>query len=113
MGNSSGRVEEAIVLTISFEREDKELILRYSPEMGTDEIADRLSSGKEVWIKHTFVVNKSLLRDSDSSDYEDNLRFCIGSVDDSYTLLNPEVIKTDHKFFFSNDIKLKQSMFVA
>jgi len=100
-------------LTISFEREDKELILRYSPEMGTDEIADRLSSGKEVWIKHTFVVNKSLLRDSDSSDYEDNLRFCIGSVDDSYTLLNPEVIKTDHKFFFSNDIKLKQSMFVA
>lgn len=113
MGNSSGRVEEAIVLTISFEREDKELILCYSPEMGTDEIADRLSSGKEVWIKHTFVVNKSLLRDSDSSDYEDNLRFCIGSVDDSYTLLNPEVIKTDHKFFFSNDIKLKQSMFVA
>jgi len=100
-------------LTISFEREDKELILCYSPEMGTDEIADRLSSGKEVWIKHTFVVNKSLLRDSDSSDYEDNLRFCIGSVDDSYTLLNPEVIKTDHKFFFSNDIKLKQSMFVA
>ena len=100
-------------MTISFEREDKELILCYSPEMGTDEIADRLSSGKEVWIKHTFVVNKSLLRDSDSSDYEDNLRFCIGSVDDSYTLLNPEVIKTDHKFFFSNDIKLKQSMFVA
>lgn len=100
-------------MTISFEREDKELILCYSPEMGTDEIADRLSSGKEVWIKHTFVVNKSLLRDSDSSDYEDNMRFCIGSVDDSYTLLNPEVIKTDHKFFFSNDIKLKQSMFVA
>lgn len=100
-------------MTISFEREDKELILCYSPEMGTDEIADRLSSGKEVWIKHTFVVNKSLLRDSDSSDYEDNVRFCIGSVDDSYTLLNPEVIKTDHKFFFSNDIKLKQSMFVA
>jgi hypothetical protein len=114
MGNSPERVDwGAIVLTISFEREDKELILCYSPEMGTDEIADRLSSGKEVWIKHTFVVNKSLLRDSDSSDYEDNLRFCIGSVDDSYTLLNPEVIKTDHKFFFSNDIKLKQSMFVA
>lgn len=100
-------------MTISFEREDKELILCYSPEMGTDEIADRLSSGKEVRIKHTFFVNKSLLRDSDSSDYEDNMRFCIGSVDDSYTLLNPEVIKTDHKFFFSNDIKLKQSMFVA
>ena len=37
-------------MTISFEREDKELILRYSPEMGTDEIADRLSSGKEVTV---------------------------------------------------------------
>ena len=100
-------------MTISFEREDKELILCYSPEMGTDEIADRLSSGKEVWIKHTFVVNKSLLRDSDGSDFEDTLRFCIGSFDDFYTLLNPEVINTDHKFFFSNDIKLKPSMFVA
>ena len=100
-------------MTISFEREDKELILCYSPAMGTGELVDRLSSGEEICIKHTFAVNESLLRDSDSSDYEDNLRFCIGSVDDSYTLLNPEVIKTDHKFFFSNDIKLKQSMFVA
>ena len=81
--------------------------------MGTGELADRLSSGEEIWIKHTFVVNKSLLRDSDESDFEDTLRFCIGSVDDFYTLLNPKVINTDHKFFFSNDIKLKPSLFVA
>jgi len=100
-------------LTISFERMNKELILCYSPAMGTNEIADRLSSGKEVRIKHTFFVNKSLLRDPAGSDFEDTLRFCIGSFDDSYTLLNPEVINTDHKFFFSNDIKLKPSLFVA
>lgn len=100
-------------MTISFERKDHELILCYSPEMGTGELSDRLSADEEIWIKHTFVVNKSLLRDSDESDIEDTLRFCIGSFDDSYTLLNPEVINTDHKFFFSNDIKLKQSTFVA
>ena len=99
-------------MTISFEKVNKELILCYSPAMGTGDLADRLSSGEEIRIKHTFVVNKSLLRDSDESDF-DTLRFCIGSYDDSYTLLNPEVINTDHKFFFSNDIKLKQSMFVA
>ena len=108
-----GTIGEAIVLTISFEKEDKELILCYSPETGTGELSDRLSLGEEIWIKHTFVVNKSLLRDSDESDFEDTLRFCIGSFDDSYTLLNPKVINTNHKFFFSNDIKLKQSMFVA
>ena len=81
--------------------------------MGTGELVERLSSDEEISIKHTFTVNKSLLRDLDGSDFEDTLRFCIGSFDDSYTLLNPEVINTDHKFFFSNDIKLKQSMFVA
>ncbi len=100
-------------MTISFERVNKELILCYSPAMGTNEIADRLSAGKDFWIKRTFVVNKSLLREPDEFDFEDTLRFCIGSFDDSYTLLNPEVINTDHKFFFSNDIKLEQSMFVA
>ena len=103
-----GTIGEAIVLTIGFEKEDKELILCYSPETGTGELSDRLSLGEEIWIKHTFVVNKSLLRDSDESDFEDTLRFCIGSFDDSYTLLNPKVINTNHKFFFSNDIKLKK-----
>lgn len=100
-------------MTISFEKVNKELILCYSPAMGTGELVERLSSDEEISIKHTFTVNKSLLRDLDGSDFEDTLRFCIGSFDDSYTLLNPEVINTDHKFFFSNDIKLKQSMFVA
>lgn len=100
-------------MTISFEKVNKELILCYSPAMGTGELVERLSSDEEISIKHTFTVNKSLLRDLDGSDFEDTLRFCIGSFDDSYTLLNSEVINTDHKFFFSNDIKLKQSMFVA
>ena len=100
-------------MAISFEKVNKELVLCYSPAMGTGELVERLSSDEEISIKHTFTVNKSLLRDSDGSDFEDTLRFCIGSFDDSYTLLNPEVINTDHKFFFSNDIKLKQSMFVA
>ena len=114
MGNLPERVDVGgIVLTISFEREDKELILCYSPAMGTGELVERLSSDEEISIKHTFTVNKSLLRDSDESDFEDTLRFCIGSFDDSYTLLNPKVINTDHKFFFSNDIKLKLSLFVA
>ena len=100
-------------MTISFEKVNKELILCYSPAMGTGELVERLSSDEEISIKHTFTVNKSLLRDLDGSDFEDTLRFCIGSFDDSYTLLNPKVINTDHKFFFSNDIKLKPSLFVA
>ena len=100
-------------MAISFEKVNKELVLCYSPAMGTGELVQRLSSDEEISIKHTFTVNKSLLRDSDGSDFEDTLWFCIGSFDDSYTLLNPKVINTDHKFFFSNDIKLKPSLFVA
>ena len=100
-------------MTISFERKDKELILCYSPAMGTDELSDRLSSGEDIWIKRTFIVNKNLLRESDENDFDDSLRFCIGSFDDSYTLIDPDVVNTDHRFFFSNDIALKQQMFVA
>ena len=100
-------------MTISFERKDNELILCYSPATGTDELADRISSGEDIWIKRTFRVNKALLRESDKEDFEESLRFCIGSFDDSYTLINPDVVNTDHRFFFSNDIKLKQSICVA
>lgn len=100
-------------MTISFEKKDKELILCYSPAMGTDELSDRLSSGEDIWIKHTFLVNKTLLRETDEDGLEDSLRFCIGSFDDSYTLIDPVVVNTNHRFFFSNDIALKQQMLVA
>ncbi len=100
-------------MTISFEKKDKELILCYSPAMGTDELSDRLFSGEDIWIKHTFLVNKTLLRETDEDGLEDSLRFCIGSFDDSYTLIDPVVVNTNHRFFFSNDIALKQQMLVA
>ena len=98
-------------MTISFEIAEKELILCYSPAMGTGDISDRLYSGEDVWIKNTFSVNRKLLRKSE--EWEDTLRFVIGDVGASYTLINPDVVCTAHKFYFSNEIKLKQSMFVA
>lgn len=100
-------------MTISFEKKDNELILCYSPAMGIGELSNRLSSGEDLWIKRTFQVNKTHLRETDEDDFEESLRFCIGSVDDSYTLIDPDVVNTNHKFFFSNNIALKQQMFVA
>ena len=100
-------------MTISFEKRNKELILCYSPAMGAGELSDRLSTGKNIWIKRTFVVNKDRLRESDDYGFEDVLRFYIGSYDDSYTLIDSDVVNTEHKFFFSNDISLKPAMFVA
>ena len=98
-------------MTLSFEKDDKDLILCYSPAMGIGDISDRLATEDGVWIKNTFFVNRELLRDSE--EWEDTLRFVIGAVGDAYTHISPNVICTEHEFFFSNEIKLKQQMFVA
>lgn len=101
--------------SISFEILGDELILCYAPAMGIDGLLERLSSGKELSIKHTFLVTRNLLRNSDEEDFdfEETLRFCIGQVGDTYTHLDSEVLGTDHSFYFGNEIKLKPEMFVA
>lgn len=98
-------------MAVSFEKTEKELFLCYSPEMGIDNILGRLYAGEDVLIKNTFSVNRKLL--CDHEELEDTLRFVIGDIGALYTLVNPDVVCTAHKFYFSNEIKLKQSMFVA
>lgn len=100
---------------ISFEIIGENLILCYAPAMGTDGLLERLSSGKELSIKHTFLVSQKLLRNSNEEkfDFEETLRFCVGKVGDTYTQLDPDVIGTDHSFYFGNEIKLKAEMFTA
>lgn len=102
-------------MSVSFERRNDELILCYSPAMGISDITKRLSMDEEILIKRTFFVTKSMLRepDKDEYDFEGTLRFCIGQVGTEYTQIYPEVINTDHQFYFSNDIKLSLAMFVA
>lgn len=102
-------------MSVSFERQNDELILCYAPAMGISDITKRLSMDEEILIKRTFFVTKSMLRepDKDEYDFEGTLRFCIGRVGIEYTQIYPEVIKTDHQFYFSNDIKLSLAMFVA
>ena len=99
--------------SISFEVAGSELILCYSPAMGSEDILKRILDGEDFNIKHTFSVNKASMRDSNEDDFEETLRFCIGTVGDSYTQIDSEAIGTDHQFFFSNDIKLKPEMFIA
>ena len=93
-------------MSVSFERRNDELILFYFPAMGISEITKRLSMDEEILIKRTFLVTKSMLRepDKDEYDFEDTLMFCIGQVGIEYTQIYPEVISTEHQFYFSNDI---------
>lgn len=100
---------------ISFEVIGTELILCYTPVMGIADISNRLSSGTGISIKNTFWVTRELLRSpaEEEPGFEDTLHFCIGQVGESYTLLDPEVLGTDHSFYFGNEIKLKPEMFVA
>ena len=101
--------------SISFEYSGEKLILCYAPAMGIDDITKKLSSGDYVPIKHTFFVTKDLLCEdaNEDDDWEETLRFCIGTIDESYIEFDSEVLSTNHSFYFGNEIKLKPEMFTA
>lgn len=101
--------------SISFEYSEDKLILCYTPVMGLDDITKRLDTEDGVSIKHTFWVTKDLLCEDveEYDDWEESLRFYIGSVGEAYTQLNSEVFSTEHSFYFGNEIKLKPEMFTA
>ena len=101
--------------SISFEYTEGKLILCYTPVMGLDDITKRLDTEDGILIKHTFWVTKDLLCEDveDDDDWEETLRFYIGTVGEAYTQLDSEVFGTDHSFYFGNEIKLKPEMFTA
>ena len=103
------------VLSIVFENYKNHLILSYSPAMGMTEILERLSQDEEVTIKRTFTVTKKHLfnKANNEEDFEDTLYFCIGKIGDIYTLLDSDIMGTEHTFYFGNEIKLKPEMFTA
>lgn len=100
-------------MSVFFEKFNNELILCYAPITGIEDICKRISMNDEIQIKRTFFVSKSLLREYDVCDFEETLRFCIGKIGEDYTQIDSEVIGTYYSFYFSNDIKLNQSMFIA
>lgn len=82
--------------------------------MGLNDITKRLDTEDGISIKNTFWVTNDLFASADTEDdWEETLRFYIGTIGESYTLLNSDVIGTEHSFYFSNEIKLKPEMFVA
>ena len=101
--------------SISFEYSGEKLILCYAPAMGIADINKKLSGGDCVPIKHTFFVTKDLLCEdaNEEDDWEETLRFCVGTIGDSYAELDAEVLGTNHSFYFGNEIKLKPEMFTA
>ena len=101
--------------SISFEYSGEKLILCYAPAMGIDDITKKLSSDDYVPIKHTFFVTKDLLCEdaNEEDDWEETLRFYIGTVGEHYTQLDSEVFGTKNSFYIGNEIKLKPQMFTA
>lgn len=102
-------------MSIAFKNYKNILILSYSPVMGITEISERLSQDEEVTIKKTFTVTKKHLFNKfiDDDEFEETLHFCIGEIGETYTLLDPYIISTNHSFYFGNEIKLKPEMFTA
>lgn len=100
-------------MSIAFEKYNGELILCYTPAMGIEDIKNRLLRGEDFLVKKTFLVDQSLIRELDEIDTEETLSFCIGHIGESYIKIKSEVIGTKHNFFFSNEISLKSTMFIA
>lgn len=101
--------------SISFEYSGEKLILCYAPAMGIDNITKKLSSGDCVPIKHTFFVTKNVLCEdaNEEDDWEETFRFCVGTIGEIYTKLDPEVFDTKNTFYIGNEINLKHQMFTA
>ena len=99
-------------MSISFKRQNGELLLILSPErLEVTDIIDTLKNGKPWHISRCFSVEKTHLR---HIDYDNNeLQFCIGTVDEKYTLINCDVLDIKHKIHFSNDVRLNKRHFVA
>ena len=102
-------------MSIEFKKIDGKLILVYTPAMGVDDITKRLSTEEGVQIKNTFHVTDSLLYETDEAedDWEETLRFCVGTMGETYTKLDSEVFGTNNSFYIGNEIKLKPQMFTA
>ena len=99
-------------MSISFGRQGSELILTLAPErIYTHEILEVLNKGVEWRISHSCIVYKKHFRFEDTEQNE--IQFCVGTVYDEYTLIDSDVIGTEHKFYFSNAIKLDKRYFVA
>lgn len=99
-------------MSFTFERQGSELILTLAPERNfTREILAVLNK-ENVWrISRSFAVKKEHFRMENIEQNE--LQFCVGTVCDEYTLIDREVIGTEHNFYFSNSIKLDKRYFVA
>ena len=99
-------------MSIAFDRQGGELILTLAPErIDTHEILEVLNKGDKWRISHSFVVYKKHFRLEDSEQNE--VQFCVGTVYDEYTLIDNNVLGTEHNFYFSNAIKLDKRHFVA
>lgn len=99
-------------MSIAFERQGSELILLLAPErIYAHEILEVLNKGDMWRISRSFTVYKKHFRFEDIEQNE--LQFCVGTVYNEYTLIDRDVLGTEHDFYLSNSIKLDKRHFVA
>lgn len=99
-------------MSFEFVKQNSELIVIYTPIYGVSEILNKIRIEDGYNIKNTFWVEKSMLRDVEEFD-DDSICFAIGKVVDGYIEINQAVVRTEHVFFFSENMKFNPKMFVA
>lgn len=99
-------------MTFEFLKMDKELIVIYTPFSGANEIRKKIETSDGYNIKNVFWVEKNDLRELKDYD-EDSICFALGEYAEGYVEIRQEVVVTRHKFFFSEDIKFSQKIFVT
>lgn len=104
---------------MKFITKKKELLLVHTFDDSSlwtkEQMLEQFKSNKPWKIAHCFSVDEKALRNIPIEDtWEDEtVCFCIGTVGDSYTSINPEIVKTKNTFYFANEIPLKRAYFIA
>lgn len=99
-------------MTIEFFKLKDELIAMYTPVYGTEDILKRIELTEGCSIKNTFWAEKELIREIENND-GDSICFAVGKIANGYIELDREVFGVNHRFYFAENIKLTQNMFVA
>lgn len=99
-------------MTTEFIRWGKELIMVYTPISGAPEILKKIKSDNGYNIKNIFWVTTGILREMENYD-EDSICISLGKEIHNYVVIDQNVIKTKHKFFFEIDFKFSKKTFIA
>jgi hypothetical protein len=103
-------------MSIEFLIHNAILIMRYSPDFGSNNIRQRLDTNEEIRLKNSFYLkakNEYIIEGQDDEVNEETFLFNIGDLVDNYYRLDKEIFSTKNNFYISKEIKILPKLLIA